>query len=295
MCQKDEVIFMNEKQGKRMLICSMCIFSTIGILRRFIPYPSGFVAMIRGLVGTLFLLGTLALGKQKLDFSAIRKNLPVLILSGAAIGFNWIFLFEAYNHTSVATATLCYYLAPILVILASPLVLKEALTGRKLLCAGAALGGMVLVSGVLESGFSGMQDWKGILFGLCAAALYATVMLLNKKIRQLNANDRTIAQLAVASIVMVPYVFLVENPAGFTYTALPVALLLVAGVVHTGIAYWLYFGSMGAIPAQTVALYSYIDPILAIVLSMLVLKEPMTVSAAIGAVIVLASAYLSEK
>ena len=295
MCQKDEVISMNEKQGKRRLICSMCIFGTIGILRRFIPYPSGFVAMVRGLVGTLFLLLTTVMRKQKIDTKAIRANLPTLILSGTAIGFNWIFLFEAYNYTSVATATLCYYLAPILVILASPLVLKEALTGRKLLCAAAALAGMVLVSGVLESGFSGVQDLKGIFFGLAAAALYATVMLLNKKLRDLNANDRTIAQLAFASLVMVPYVFLVEHPATFTYTPLPIALLLVAGMVHTGFAYRMYFGSMAALKAQTVALYSYIDPILAIVLSMVVLREPMTVLSGIGAVIILLSAYLSEK
>ncbi len=286
---------MNEKQGKRMLIASMCIFSTIGILRKFIPYPSSFVALARGCVGAVFLLAVLLLRRQRPDLKAMGKNALLLLLSGAALGFNWIFLFEAYAYTSVATATLCYYLAPIIVILVSPVLLKEKLTGRKLLCALAALVGMVLVSGVLDTGFSGIAEMNGILMGLCAAALYAAVMILNKKIRDIGPYDKTIAQLFLASAVMLPYVLATEDIAALPYSALPVVLLLVAGIVHTGIAYWLYFGSMGAIKAQTVALYSYIDPILAIVLSMLVLKEPMTIAAAIGAVIILLSAYFSEK
>lgn len=286
---------MQEKTGKRMLAASMCIFSTIGILRKFIPYPSSFVALVRGLVGAAFLLGVLLLRKQKPDLGAIRRNGLLLLLSGGALGFNWIFLFESYAYTSVATATLCYYLAPILVILISPIVLREKLTKKKMLCAFAALLGMVLVSGVTETGFAGMTEMKGILFGLAAAALYASVMLLNKKIANIGAYDKTISQLLLASIVLLPYVLLTEDIGRMAFPALPVSLLILAGVVHTGIAYWLYFGSMGTLQAQTVALYSYIDPILAIVLSMLVLQEPMTLSAAIGAALILGAAYISER
>lgn len=286
---------MQEKTGKRMLAASMCIFSTIGILRKFIPYPSSFVALVRGLVGAAFLLGVLLLRKQKPDLGAIRRNGLLLLLSGGALGFNWIFLFESYAYTSVATATLCYYLAPILVILISPIVLREKLTKKKMLCAFAALLGMVLVSGVTETGFAGMTEMKGILFGLAAAALYASVMLLNKKIANIGAYDKTISQLLLASIVLLPYVLLTEDIGRMAFPALPVSLLILAGVVHTGIAYWLYFGSMGTLQAQTVALYSYIDPILAIVLSMLVLQEPMPLSAAIGAALILGAAYISER
>lgn len=292
----DEVISMHDSQKSRWkLIAAMSIFGTIGIIRKYIPYPSSFVALVRGVIGTAFLLFVVLLSKQKLDKPAIRKNVLLLLLSGSAIGFNWIFLFEAYNYTSVATATLCYYLAPILVILASPMVLKEKMTGKKALCAAVALMGMVLVSGVTETGFGGMAEFKGILFGLAAAVLYASVILMNQKIIGIGAYDKTIAQLGVASIVLLPYVLLTEDVAAMQFTAVPVVLLMVAGVVHTGIAYWLYFGSMGSLKAQTVALYSYIDPILAIVLSMLVLKEPMSMAAAIGAVMILGAAYVSEQ
>lgn len=292
----NEVISMNEQRMSRwMLIVSMCIFGTIGIVRKYIPYPSSFVALIRGIIGTVFLLAVVAFSQKKLDSAAIRRNALLLLLSGAAIGFNWIFLFEAYNYTSVATATLCYYLAPILVILASPIVLKEKLTGKKAICAAVALFGMVLVSGVTETGFGGIFELKGVLFGIAAAVLYASVILMNKKIQAIGAYDKTISQLGMASIVLLPYVLLTEDLSTYSFTALPLVLLGVAGVVHTGIAYWLYFGSMGNLKAQTVALYSYMDPILAIVLSMLVLKEPMTLSAGIGAVMILGAAFVSEQ
>ena len=291
-----EVISMKEQTKSRwMLIASMCIFGTIGIVRKYIPYPSSFVALIRGIVGSIFLLAVVAFSRKRLDQNAIRRNALLLLLSGAAIGFNWIFLFEAYNYTSVATATLCYYLAPILVILASPIVLKEKLTGKKAICAAVALFGMVLVSGVTETGFDGISELKGVLFGIAAAVLYASVILMNQKITSIGAYDKTISQLAVASIVLLPYVLLTEDLRTYSFTALPLVLLGVAGVVHTGIAYWLYFGSMGNLKAQTVALYSYLDPILAILLSKLVLKEPMTVSAGIGAVMILGAAFVSEQ
>lgn len=282
-------------KSRNMLIVSMCIFGTIGILRRYIPLSSSLVALVRGIIGSLFLLLVCVISRRKLNHKAIKQYILPLALSGAAIGFNWILLFEAYNYTSVATATLCYYLAPILVILASPVVLKEKMTGKKLLCSIAALIGMVLVSGVTEAGFSGMAELKGILFGLGAAILYAGVILTNKKMPGVPSYDKTIFQLSLASIALLPYVLLTENWSTLALTPTAVILLLVAGILHTGIAYWLYFGSMDNLPSHTVALMSYIDPILAIFLSVILLREPMSLPAGIGAVMILGAAYLSEK
>ena len=282
-------------QSRNKLISAMCIFGTIGILRRHIPLSSSVVALVRGAVGAAFLILVVLIRRQRIDKAAIRKNLPLLLCSGAAIGFNWILLFEAYNYTSVAAATLCYYLAPILVILASPVVLGEALTRKKLLCTAVALGGMVLVSGVFDGGSGGETDLKGILFGLGAAALYASVILMNKKMPGVAAYDKTIFQLVAASIALLPYVLLTENLSGMALAPVSLVLLLVAGIVHTGLAYWLYFGSMDHLPSHTVALLSYIDPILAIVLSMVLLREPMSIASGIGAVMILGAAYISEK
>lgn len=287
----------NEQKSRLMLILSMAIFGTIGILRRYIPYSSSVVALVRGIIGSAFLVIIVTVRKKSFDKQAIKGNLLLLVFSGAAIGFNWIFLFEAYNYTSVATATLCYYLAPIIVILLSPIVLKERLTSKKIACTIAATIGTVLISGILDnnsaSGNFGSQT-KGIVFGLLAALLYASVILMNKKMKPIPAYDKTILQLSMASATLLPYVFFTENLGEITLAAVPVLLLVVAGIVHTGIAYTLYFSSISSLKSHTVALLSYIDPILAVLLSMVILKEPMTVSAAIGSVLILGASFISE-
>ena len=154
---------------------------------------------------------------------------------------------------------------------------------------------MVMVSGVLYTDFTGLAELRGVGFGLAAAVLYACVMILNKKIQGIGPYDKTIAQLTLAVMVMLPYVLLTQNLSTLTYTFLSSVLLAVAGILHTGIAYWLYFSSMGSLKAQTVALYSYIDPILAIILGMVVFHEPMSIPATIGAVLILGAAFISEQ
>lgn len=273
------------------IISAMVIFGTIGIFRKYIPLDSSLIALVRGGVGTLFLLLVVFLSRTRLNKPAIRRNFLLLAISGAAIGVNWILLFESYRYTSVATATLCYYMAPIFVMLLSPIILKQKLGSRKLICVGAALLGMVLVSGVLES--SG-GSFTGVLLGLGAAAFYASVILMNQFIRDIPAYDKTILQLGSASVVLLPYVLLTVDFAAQTVSPLSLIMLLLVGIIHTGIAYWLYFGGMKDLPAQTVALLSYLDPVVAILLSALLLGEPMTLMSGIGAMLVLGATAMSE-
>lgn len=283
-----------EKKSKFTLILSMVIFGTIGIFRRYILLPSSMLAMTRGLTGVLFLIALMAVKRNKFSWKAIRNNWILLVVSGALLGFNWILLFEAYQYTSIATATLCYYMAPILVILASPILLKEKLTGKKIICVGIALMGMIFVSGVLKTGFTGQNELKGIFLGLGAAALYAGIIILNKKMKDVSANDKTVVQLGTSALVLLPYVLLTENVSDITFTPRILCMLLVVGILHTGIAYALYFGSMKALKAQTIALFSYIDPIVAIILSALLLHEAMGVMEITGAVLVLGATMGGE-
>jgi len=283
-------------KAKLELIASMFIFGTIGIFVRHIPLPSSMIALVRGFVGAFFVLLFVYLKKSKLDKTAIKKNFVMLALSGAFIGINWILLFESYNYTTVATATLCYYMQPIFVILASPILLKEKLTVKKVVCVAVALIGMVFVSGVLQTGIPALSEAKGILYGLGAACFYATVVLMNKKITDISAYDKTIMQLGMGAIVLSPYVMLTQDFSTATLSMTPSlwALLLFVGLVHTGVAYALYFDSMKDLKAQTLAIFSYIDPIVAIILSALLLKESMGLYGVIGAVLVLGSTFISE-
>ena len=283
-------------KAKLELIASMFIFGTIGIFVRHIPLPSSMIALVRGFVGAFFVLLFVYLKKSKLDKAAIRKNFVMLALSGAFIGINWILLFESYHYTTVATATLCYYMQPIFVILASPILLKEKLTPKKVICVLVALVGMVFVSGVLQTGIPSLSEAKGLLYGLGAAVFYATVVLMNKKITNISAYDKTIMQLGMGAIVLSPYVMLTQDFGTATLSMTPSlwALLLFVGLVHTGVAYALYFDSMKDLKAQTIAIFSYIDPIVAIILSALLLKENMGLYGVIGAVLVLGSTFISE-
>lgn len=283
-------------KAKLELIASMFIFGTIGIFVRHIPLPSSMIALVRGFVGAFFVLLFVYLKKSKPDKEAIKKNFVMLALSGAFIGINWILLFESYHYTTVATATLCYYMQPIFVILASPFLLKEKLTVKKVICVVVALIGMVFVSGVLQTGIPALSEAKGILYGLGAACFYASVVLMNKKITEINAYDKTIMQLGMGAIVLSPYVMLTQDFGTATTSMTPAlwALLLFVGLVHTGVAYALYFDSMKELKAQTLAIFSYIDPIVAIILSALLLKENMGIYGVIGAVLVLGSTFISE-
>lgn len=281
---------MKKLSPRAQLILSMLIFGTIGLFRRAIPYPSSVVALVRSVIGLVFLLLVRAIRREPIDRAAVKRNLPKLLLLGAMLGTNWIFLFEAYNYTSVAAATMCYYMAPVFIILLSVPVFGEKITPRKGICAAVAVFGMVLVSDVLTTGLHGA---KGLVFGLIAAVLYAVIVIINRTLKDISAEDRTIMQFAASSLVMLPYVLLTENLAALEATP-RVLLLLIVGVVHTGIAYVLYFGSIAHVPAQTAALLSYIDPIVAVLLSLTVLREPMSPTALFGAVLVIGAMILSE-
>lgn len=281
-------------RAKRDLIFSVSVFGTIGIFVRWIGLPSSVIALVRGAVGAAFLLLLARFRHAPIDRAALRRRWQLLLLSAAMMSFNWITLFEAYRYTTVATATLCYYMAPIFVTLISPVLLKERLTARKLLCVSLALAGMVFVSGVPQSGLPGPSEAKGILLALCSAALYAGVILINKYLAGVPAYDRTLLQLACAAAVMIPYILLTEDLSAMSVTPLGAVLLLIVAVFHTGWCYALYFGSMTVLSAQTVALFSYIDPIVAILLSALLLREPLGWSGILGAALVLGSTLVSE-
>jgi RarD protein len=279
---------------KAYIIAAMLIFGSIGLFVRGIDLPSSEIALFRGIIGSTFLLLSMALLKNKFSWKTIRSNLTLLLLSGAAIGANWIFLFEAYKYTTISTATLCYYCAPVIVIMLSPLILKEKLSGLKVACVLASLLGMSFVAGVHNLSASGQNNLLGIAFGLTAAALYSSVILMNKFLRGLTGIESSSTQLVIASAVLLPYVLLTEKISFSAFTGQTVLLILTVGIIHTGVAYLLYFSAMQKLPGQTIALLSYIDPITAILLSSLILGEVMSPLQILGALLILGSTCVSE-
>lgn len=277
--------------GKMKILTSMAIFGTVGIFVRFIPMASAGIAFCRGVLGCIFLLALMALTGKKPNLEDMKRNGWVLAISGAAIGINWILLFESYRYTTVAIATICYYLAPAFVTLASPLV-GEKLTVKKLVCIGVALVGMVFVSGVLQGNQE--SSFLGVVLGVGAAVFYASVILLNKKLSPIGAYDKTLCQLGAASLVVAPYILLTGGIYFGDMSPVSWIMLGVLGIVHTGIAYALYFGAIRDVNAQTAAILSYLDPVLSILLSALILRERLDIFSLIGAMLILGSALYSE-
>lgn len=285
---------MSTRTARFQMITAMTIFGTIGLFVRWIPLPSAMIALARGFIGMLFLIVVMAVRKTPLSRQALRKNFFWLLISGGLLGFNWILLFESYRYTSVAVGTLCYYMAPILIILASPVILREKLTVKKVLCVLASLGGMVCISGVLSEGVPSAGELKGILLGLIAAVLYAAIVLCNKQIHEISAYEKTIFQLGISVLAMIPYCVLTVSPDTLTFSPRVVFLLILVGILNTGVTYYLYFGSMEYLSGQSVAVISYIDPVIAVLLSVLILREPMHLTEGIGAVLILGAAVTSE-
>lgn len=284
----------SSRQSYIMLISSMIIFGTIGIFRRYIPLSSGMIAFFRGVIGA-FSLFLITLPRRKKTWQKISgRKFAGLLITGVLIGINWILLFEAFNYTTIAKATLCYYLQPTIVLLAAPFFLREKLTLKKILCAIAALIGMVLVSGVLRAGQAQSTDFQGVLFALGAACLYAAVIILNKKIADINIYQKTTIQLFFAGVVLLPYLLVTGDFQDLTLNATTIVLLLIVCIIHTGLAYALYFGSMTNLRAQTISLFSYIDPIVAMIASALLLKEGLTWEGILGAVLIIGSAVICE-
>ena len=286
---------MNQQTAARLkLIVVMLLFGTIGIFVRTISMPSSIIALVRGIIGSIFLLLVVFVRRTGIDMSAVKRNWWKLLLSGGCIGVNWILLFEAYRFTTVATATLCYYLQPVIVVLGSALVLKEKLSIRKLLCVLVAILGMIPVSGVLES-IPTAGEVTGILLATGAALLYGINILTNKTMQGLSPFDMTIFCMITATLTLLPYTLLTEDWSAIVWEPQSLLLLLVVGIIHTGVAYALYYSALEKMKAQEVAIYGYIDPICAILLSALLLSEPLTVGIVIGAVMILGATYISER
>ena len=265
-----------------MYILSMVIFGTLAPFTRKIAVSSGELALYRAILGSGLIGGYLLVKKQNPFRGSRVKDSLLLLLSGAAMGVNWILLFQAYRYTTVSVATLCYYFAPVLVTLLSPVLFREKLTRRQLFCFAMATLGLVLITG-LEPGSS----LRGVLFGLGAAVFYAAVVLLNKYIRGVEGIQRTFLQFVAAIFTLIPYV---AFTGGVTLEKLDTTgwlCLLIVGLLHTGVTYCLYFSSLKALPGQRAAILSYIDPVTAVLVSVLLLREPLTPQQAIGGCLVL--------
>lgn len=289
-------IYMRENHSTKMkwtLALSMIIFGTLGPFTRQIAVSPGALALYRAILAVALILCYLLVKKQKINFSAIKREILLLLLSGAAMSFNWVLLFKAYEYTTISIATLSYYFAPVIVTIVCPILFHEKLTKKQVLCFIMSTLGLILIIGVGRGNGNG-TDGIGILFGLGAAVLYATVVLMNKYIKEVIGIHRTLMQFIGAVAILTPYVALTG---GGDLNALDLTgwiCLLIVGLIHTGVTYCLYFTSLKDLDGQSVAIISYIDPLVAVLISFFILGEPITVLQLVGGVMILGFTLYNE-
>ena len=270
----------------------MVTFGTLAPFVRNINVSSGELALYRAILAASLIAVVLLATKQRIPFEKIKKEVPLLLASGVAMGINWILLFEAYKYTTVSAATLSYYFAPVIVTVVCPILFKEKLTKKQILCFVMSTVGLVMITGIGDMG--GSRGMIGILFGLGAACFYATVILMNKFIKNVEGIHRTFLQFLSAIVVLIPYVMLTSgvtlgNLDGFGWFN-----LLIVGLVHTGVTYCLYFSSLKELPGQKAAILSYIDPLVAVLISVTILNETMTMSQVFGGTLILGFTLWNE-
>lgn len=281
-------------QAKLMLSAAMVIFGTLGVFTRNIGVTSGELALYRAVLASVLIGFYLVFIKKGwLNLKNAGRELPLLLASGIAMGINWILLFQAYRYTTISAATLSYYFAPVIVTVASPLLFHERLTAKQVICFVMSTLGLVLIIGT--GGGEKTAGITGILFGLGAAVFYAAVILLNKFIKNVAGIQRTILQMLAAVVTLLPYVAV---SSGFNLNLLDGtgwACLLTVGLFHTGITYCLYFSALKDLTGQEAAILSYIDPLVAVIISVLLLGEPMTLMQLIGGALILGFTLWNEK
>lgn len=280
------------KSPRMMLITSMAIFGTLGLFVRNIPVSSGELALYRAVMAAALIGIFLLITRQKIPFANIKKEIPLLLASGVAMGINWILLFEAYKYTTVSVATLSYYFAPVIVTVVCPIIFRERMTGKQIICFIMSTFGLVLITGIGDVG--GGSDFVGILFGLGAAVFYATVILLNKFIKNVEGIHRTFLQFIAAIVTLLPYVLLTGGVTLGQLTGIGWGNLLVVGLIHTGVTYCMYFSSLKELTGQKAAILSYIDPLVAVLISVTVLGEQMTLWQIAGGVLILGFTLWNE-
>ncbi|MBP5280351.1 MAG: EamA family transporter [Erysipelotrichaceae bacterium] len=269
---------------------ALTLYGTIGLFLHFISYSSEFVVLCRGSIGTLFILLVLLTRKDKIDFQSIRNNLKTLMISGFALGFNWVFLFAGYRH-GIAITSLCNYLAPLIVVVIMATVYKQKINSRQLGCIALAFVGMLLLTGIFES--NNDSDIRCVIYGLLAAFGFVIMVLCNKKLSNIKDLEKTLMQLFFSVLIVLPYVIFNDGfPKQFDMQS--TILVIILGVLHTGVAYICYFAAIHALDAQTIAVLGYLEPALNFFIGAFILKENITIYGVIGAIMILLASIGNE-
>ena len=271
-------------------IFALLLFGSNGIVASLIHLSSYEIVLLRTLIGSLLLIAIFFIAREKLTFYKYKTQSIFLAVSGIAMGTSWILLYEAYDEIGVSLASLAYYCGPVIVMILSPFLFGEKLTRIKVCSFLVVLVGIFLVNGTAFE--NGVSVW-GLACGLLSAVCYSLMVMFNKKAKDITGLENSMLQLFVAFLTVAIFVGIKQ---GYrmeidTQSIIPI---LVLGLLNTGIGCYFYFSSIGKLPVQTVAICGYLEPLSAVLFSVIFLKETMLPIQIIGAVLIIGGAILGE-
>ncbi|MBQ6001077.1 MAG: DMT family transporter [Clostridia bacterium] len=269
-------------------ILALLLMGTNGVVAAQISLFSSQIVLMRTFIGGVALTAIVLL-RGGFSLENLKSELFDLLLGGIALGMNWITLFGAYRLLNVSLATLIYYIGPMLVLLLSPWLFGERLTGPKIAAIAIVFVGLLFISGSIAAEGLSMT---GLLYAVASALFYAVLLVFNKRIKRTSGLQTAAIEIDVAFVVVLIYTLLTV---GFPHPlASDIPYLLIIGLINTGLAYMLYFSGLQKLPAQSVALISYVDPVSAVFFSSLFLHEKLTVFQIVGAVFIIGGAMIGE-
>ena len=287
--ENDKIKNMKDRATLRYLF-ALTLYGTIGLFLHFIVYSSEFVVLCRGVFGSLFIFTALMLRKEKIDVDAIKKNLLTMIISGICLGFNWVCLFEGYRY-GMAVASLCNYMAPIIVVVITAVFYKERINVKQVMCVIVAFTGMILLTGIFEA--EDITDLRSAIYGSLAALGFVVLVLCNRRLKDIKALEKTLIQLIFSAIIVFPYVYF---NSGFPkqFDLLSVIFVMILGFVHTGLAYIFYFTSIETLPAHSLAVLGCLEPVMNLLIGGLIFREKISLAGIIGAALILLASVGNE-
>lgn len=271
-------------------IIALLLFGSNGIVASRISMNSYEIVMFRTMIGSVLLIALYLFQYRRFTFYRRIKSFGFLAGSGMAMGISWIFLYEAYRQIGVGIASLGYYCGPVIVMAVSPVLFRERFTKKKLRGFLAVLVGIFLVNGnALGEAHTGF----GIFCALMSAVMYALMVILNKKCDEITGLENATLQLTTAFLTVFLFVT-VKQGFRFSITNSDLPWLLFLGLVNTGIGCYLYFSSIGRLKVQTVAILGYLEPLSAVIFSVIFLHETMLPVQAAGAGFIIGGAVYAS-
>ncbi len=270
---------------------ALLLFGMNGLLVSAIQLPSCEIVFLRTLLGSAVLFFLVAvLRPARLS----RRDGLFVVGSGIAMGASWTVQYEAFQLVGVGVSSLVYCLGPVLIVALAPRLLGERPSTAHKVGLAVVLLGVAFINGqALGSGASAV----GIGCALATVAAYvAMVMLIKRAKGTCGMRGPAVQMLAACAFSFVASIVL--QAIGLEQLAIPVvsdvAPFLVLGLLNGGICCYWYFDSISKLPAQSVAVCDYLEPLSALILSAVVLGETLGGFQIVGAVLVFAGAIGSE-